>query len=271
MPTKSPLAAKAEALAAHTEIVEASWSRARSLLEGIKTLARLSIAGRIVLGRELHDLKHALGFAGRGGDRRSNGHAARLKNGERGTWADWCQQELGISRDTADRLVRTYEAAKARLQTIGGETRLLSLLDKPAGTLSTPERQDLAKLVDRLEWPETQGELLQELHIYKRHTAPPGGDTSAHRGGGDEPPTARQLAFAFFGGIPAGLGKLSKAVSGIRVCKDYQALLHALPPVPEEDGQPSLTTLVEEIEAAERDLAALKADAAKALEQARSL
>ena len=53
-----------------------AWDNARNLLAGIKQALRISLAGQVLLGQELHTLKKDLGFR-HGGDRKSSGQKAR--------------------------------------------------------------------------------------------------------------------------------------------------------------------------------------------------
>jgi hypothetical protein len=250
------------------------WSRARLLAEGIKHHFRLSLAGQILLGHELSILKVELGFAGRGRRDELNGpvshsksmdekpHSAVFKSLNR-TWDQWCKAELGIGDDTANRLIETYDAAKSKLKKLGGQPKLLALLDsRPAG-LSDESRNILSTLVDKLEWGDSQKALLEEFRLVKRHEALKGGDTSGHRQ--PKPAAAQQLAFAFFRPVEQTVGKLQRAVENLRLAPDYQRLLHVLPLVSAEPGQPSLTSLEAEIEAA------LQGDLAKALADIRAV
>lgn len=237
------------------------WSRARQLAEGIKHHFRLSLAGQILLGHELQTLKIELGFAGRGGDR-SKAHDAPLVSLNR-TWDQWCKSELGIGHDTANRLIETYEAAKSKIKKLGGNTLVLTLLETSPAKLHQEDRNILSTLVDKLEWGDSQKALLEEFRLVKRHEALRGGDTSAHRK--EKPAVAQQLAFAFFRPVEQTVNKLQRAVENLRLAPDYQRLLHVLPLVSAEPGQPSLTSLEAEIESA------LKGDLAKALEDIRTV
>lgn len=237
------------------------WSRARSLAEGIKHHFRLSLAGQILLGHELQTLKIELGFAGRGGDR-SKAHNAPLLSLNR-TWDQWTKAELGIGHDSANRLIETYEAAKSKVKKLGGQTLVLTLLETPPAKLHQEDRTILASMVDKLEWGDSQKQLLEEFRLVKRHEATTGGDTSAHRT--PKPAAAQQLAFAFFRPVEQTVGKLQRAVESLRLAPDYQRLLHVLPLVSAEPGQPSLTSLEAEIESA------IQGDLAKALADIRAV
>jgi hypothetical protein len=238
------------------------WSRARQLAEGIKHHFRLSLAGQILLGYELQTLKVELGFCGSGRRAEEKAHSAPFKSLNR-TWDQWTKAELGIGHDTANRLIETYEAAKSKLKKLGGQPKLLALLDtKPAG-LTDESRSILSTLVDKLEWGDSQKALLEEFRLVKRHESIAGGDTSKHRK--EKPAAAQQLAFAFFRPVEQTVGKLQRAVESLRLAPDYQRLLHVLPLVSAEIGQPSLTSLEAEIESA------ITGDLSKALADIRAV
>lgn len=249
------------ALALTGESTAPDWSRARLLVEGIKHHFRLSLAGQILLGHELQTLKVELGFMGRGGDR-SKAHNAPLVSLNR-TWDQWCKSELGIGHDTANRLIETYEAAKSKLKKLGGQPKLLALLDSVPAKLTDESRNIISALVDKIEWGDSQKALLEEFRLVKRHEALAGGDTSKHRK--EKPAAAQQLAFAFFRPVEQTVGKLQRAVESLRLAPDYQRLLHVLPLVSAEPGQPSLTSLESELEAT------IQGDLAKALEDIRAV
>lgn len=240
------------------------WTHARRLVASIKHGFRVAIASQILAGQEILSHKIALNFNGRGGDR-SKPQAAVLLSLNR-TWSQWCDMELGISADTADRLIQTFEAAKDRLRRLGGHERALSLLTTSPDQLDDEGRKTLCALVDKLEWPESQAELLREFkEISKIHNATTGGDTSAHRK--PKPAAAQQLAFAFFRPVEQTVNKLQRAVENLRLAPDYKRLLHVLPLVSSEPGEPSLTSLAAEIQSAlEGDLSKALADIREVME-----
>jgi hypothetical protein len=236
------------------------WSRARFLVEGIKHHFRLSLAGQILLGHELQTLKVELNFCGAGRPNKLP-HSEGIKSLNR-TWDQWCKSELGISDSTADRLIETYEAAKSKIKKLGGNTLVLTLLETSPAKLHQEDRAILASMVDKLEWGESQKQLLEEFRLVKQQVALKGGDTSAAKT--PKPAAAQQLAFAFFRPIGDSVGKATKAVENLRLAPDYQRLLYALPLVSSEPGEVSLSSLEAEIEAA------LNGDLAKALADIRA-
>lgn len=234
------------------------WSRARFLAEGIKHHFRLSLAGQILLGHELQTLKIELGFCGSGRRAEEKSHDGTFKSLNR-TWDGWCKSELGLGHAACDRLIETYEAAKSKLKKLGGQPKLLSLLDTKPGALTDENRSILSTLVDKLEWGDSQKALLEEFRLVKRHEALTGGDTSKHRK--EKPAAAQQLAFAFFRPVEQTVNKLQRAVENLRLAPDYKRLLHVLPLVSSEPGEPSLTSLAAEIQSAlEGDLSKALAD-----------
>jgi hypothetical protein len=224
-----------------SEIVAPDWSRARAIMDGIKTAARLSIAGQVLLGHELLTLKSDLGFLG--GGRRKEFRQVGDNNFPDRTWAEWIKKELDIADRTADRLIETYQAAKARLSKIGGDQQLVTLFDTRPTDLTPEDRANLATIVDRLVWGETQSSLLEEWHIVKRTKNLEGGDTSAHRKDIDPATPAQQLAFAFFSPIPTTIAKLEKTIGNLRHHSDYQGFLHTLPLTSSTPEQISLSSL----------------------------
>lgn len=215
-------------LALQGESTGPDWTRARSYQEGIKFAFRVSLAGQILLGQELQTLKVELGFVGRGGDRRSKPHDAVLKSLNR-TWDQWCKSELnGTSADTADRLIQTYEGAKAKLKKLGGQPRLIQLLETPPAKLDDEAHKTLREMVDKIEWGDSQKALLEDYRIAKAAAKIAGGDTSKSSPKKTEL-EAEQLAFAFFGKATSSITKLEKHVQNLRVAPDYEGFLHTLP------------------------------------------
>lgn len=256
------LSKSAATLALQGESTGPDWTRARFLLSRIKTAVRLSIAGQVLLGMELLTLKMELGFLGRGGDRRSNPQDAVLKSLNR-TWEDWTNSELGISPDTADRKIDLWLAAKLRVKKLGGDKKLLGLLETHPAKLTEEDEKILGDMVNKLVDGDSQKSLLEELKIVKVHVALSGGDTSAHQK--KKPGNAEQLVFAMFAPVEETIGKAARAVEALRLGPDYQRLLYALPLVSSEPGKPSLTALEAQLQAA------LEGDIAKALQEIRAV
>lgn len=224
-----------------TEIIVPDWSRARAIMDGIKTAMRLSLAGQVLLGHELLNLKSSLGFLG-SGRRKEKPQTAVFNEADR-TWSQWCKAELEISNDTADRLIETYQAAKSRLSKVGGDQHLITLFESPPASLDAADREALATMVDKLVWGDTQSSLLEEFRITKRTQNLEGGDTSQHKQKVDENTQAQQLAFAFFSPVPVTLAKLEKTIGNLRLNPDYQGFLHTLPLTSASPDQVSLTSL----------------------------
>jgi hypothetical protein len=99
------------------------WDAARKLLDGHHATLRTSATSRFFVGAELAQIKEELGFTKRGGDRRSNAQSAHMVR----TWPEHCQVELGISRDSADRLIAYYHATLKALNHEPDAARLLSM------------------------------------------------------------------------------------------------------------------------------------------------
>jgi hypothetical protein len=175
------------------DVVAPTWDRARAILGGITLALRLSIAGQVMLGFELLELKKALGFLGSGSNRREKPQVADSKS-----WAEWVKAELEISVDSADRMINMWKAAVPRLKKLGGIPVLIDILERSPADLDAIQRQTLEAGVAKITDGESQKSLLEELRLVKRYdTSGIGGDTSAHRKP-TEDEAIGQLAFAFF-------------------------------------------------------------------------
>ncbi len=217
------------------------WTRARTILAGIKTCLRLSLAGQVLLGMELLAIKTELGFVGRkrrGPSLEPNDSVLKCLNR---TWENWCKAELGISPDGADNFIACYEAAKVRVKKLGGDKQLAGLLETHPAKLTEESHKILSGMVDKLVWGETQKSLLEELRLVKFQATLTGGDTTKDKTKGTL--TVEQGTFAFFSPIPATIAKLDKAIANIRVAPDFQGYLHALPLNSASPDQVSLSSL----------------------------
>lgn len=219
--TIPPLSVLAQAAAARrqatdAEIVPPSWERARSILSGITLALRLSLAGQVMLGAELQELKKALGFI-----HGKNQHSRTPQVAESSTWAALVKAELTISVDTADRMIAMWEAAKLKLKKLGGAPALIGILECPPAALDAIQRQTLEAAVAKVTDGESQKTLLEELRLVKRYDVIKGGDTSAHRKPKDEDEAIGQLAFAFFSPV-------ADALQAACTHPDRQALYTAL-------------------------------------------
>lgn len=234
------------ALALHGESTGPDWTRARDILAGIKTALRLSLAGQILLGQELLTIKMELGFLGSG--RREKPHSEVFKCLNR-TWEQWCKSELGISDQTADRKIEIYQAAKARVHKLGGQPKLLGLLESHPAKIGEEDHKLLSGMVDKLVWGETQKSLMEELHLVKASKALEGGDTS----GAKKKPEAeviQQLAFAFFAPPFEKLADSVRKLGSLRIKQDYSAYLHQLEIASEDPKALTLTSLRDTLTAA---------------------
>lgn len=225
-----------------SELVPPSWDRARDILSGIKLALRLSIAGQVMLGMELQDLKKALGFV--------NGRNQHAQAGQpQKTWAEHVKEELGISRPTADRMIDMWEAAKPRLKKLGGAPLMLGILETPPAALDAIQRQSLEAAVAKITDGETQKSLLEELKLVKLHdTSGIGGDTSAHRQNKTDEESVGQLAFAFFSAV-------AEPLQNLRTIPDRAAFFIAMA----EQHPQELTGLEQLLESTLHDVRAAKA------------
>lgn len=222
-----------------TEVVPPSWDRARQLLAGIKLYLRISLAGQVMLGAELQQLKRELGFTGSG---------RRPQASQQKTWAQHVKDELDLSADTADRMIGSWEAAKAKLKKLGGQPALLAIMETPPATLTAVQRQTLEAAVAKVTDGETQKSLLEELKLVKLHdTSGIGGDTSAHRGKKD-PATVGQLAFKFFTAV-------AEPLRAVCTINQREAYFHAMA----EEFPQELSTFEQMLETALSEVRAAKA------------
>lgn len=176
-----------------------AWESARQILTGIQQALRVSLAGQVLLGQELSNLKKDLGFthgANKGGPSGQFVHTER-------TWSEWVKTELGISYKTADRMILMFEAAKARVKKLGitgdlpgGSKKLMLLFDSRPSGMSEDDREKLARCVEKLTDGASQAILLEELRLVKMHVPIQGGDTSQFRKDKVEL-TVEQLSFMF--------------------------------------------------------------------------
>lgn len=247
--------------AATVEVVTPDpWERPRQILGGIKLALRMSLAGQVLLGHELATIKKDMGCS-RGSNK--SGPVGQFVRPEK-SWPELVQENLGISYKTADRMIDSFEAAKARLKKLGhqgtlpsGEKRLeLLFTQRPTG-MTDADREALAKVVDKLVTGDSQSDLLKELKISKFHVSLPGGDTTEHKK--DRPSDKElmgQLAFKFF--LP-----VAEALQAFRSSADRDAYLHTIAMNSTEPGELSLTGLERDLEAALRDVRAAKKDRMK--------
>ncbi len=230
-----------------------SWSRAKGLLKDLNSAARNSVAAQILLGKELDHIRKKLGFT-HGGDRKGSSPQRAVLIGSPRTWKEWCQEELGISDDTANRYVACFgyalDRAKAQKSKDPEAFRLLAthaavltgdeleLLAVHVGCLVKPDRAD--------ESPLTQSQILEELGIKKPSRALTGGDTSASQK--PRPVTSADLAVVLFPAITRGLDAVRKTISNVRYCSDYRMILEELDLDSPEDEKPSLMGIKNSLE-----------------------
>ncbi|GAA5482086.1 hypothetical protein [Haloferula sargassicola] len=243
-----------------------SWDSARLYLTAVRETGRRFLAAQICLGWELSDIKQKLGFTG-SGRRPESGHGDHFKS-----WPEWVASELDVSRETADRFIRVYEGFQAKLSkkllhgvqvasdnaessdlpsTIHDLPSLLQTLCKPPETLSTKDRKAVEKAIATAADGDTQKALLEELRLVKVHVPTKGGKVEKKKET-TEDEKAGQLAFIFF-------DQWHQALSQRHVNRDYQALLHTLPPISSTEDELSLTTLERELEDALEDVRSAKA------------
>lgn len=234
-----------------------AWDNARLYYRAVRTTGRQFIVAQICLGWELFNKKKELGFTH---GNNQHGRIGQLGQSSK-TWEQWLQDELGqdLPRRTADRLIQTFlgfcEKCPKKLRVTfesSGKRSLITTLSKPPTTLTAKDRQIIETAIAKCSDGETQRSLLEELNLVKVHKALTGGDTSAHRK--DKPSDAElmgQLAFKFF-------EPLADSLHRLRIDSDRDAYLHTIPIASSEEGEISLTTLENDLEAALHDVRAAK-------------
>lgn len=220
-----------------TTTLHPAWDTARNYLAGTQQAFRLAIAGQVLLGMELMNLKKDLGFTHGNNQHARSGQA--VQSSDR-TWADWVQSELGISYKTADRMIQMWDAARTRIKKIGhtkdlpgGTKKLALIVDARPSTLAPEDREKLASVVERITDGTTQAALLEELKLVKKNTLPPDTTGQNHRKDKDGDPV-QQMAFNFW--LGAGNQIMEVRATGSQY-------LNMLPIESNDPEKPSLRTL----------------------------
>lgn len=223
------------------------FSRAKRLLDDLKSATRRSLSAQILLGKELCRLKRKLGFIR--GRHVSSAKLADDGNGSNRTWPEWCKAELdGLADRTANRYIQIFDAALERAKrNKTKEPEACRLLLTPAAALTGDEVELLAACVDRLVDQETQAGLLEELGIVKPSNKTTGGDTSAHRKEKEWHALEDQAVF-LFSSVTRQLGEVEKEIFSVRTHADYRFLLEELPITSDSDRKPSLMSIKECLE-----------------------
>jgi hypothetical protein len=223
-----------------------AWDTARTYLAGVQQALRLSIAGQVLVGMELMQLKKDLGFTGRANNKSPYGQFVHTER----TWSEWVSAELGISYKTADRMILMFDAARARIKKIGhtgdlpgGTKKLALIVDSRPATLAEEDRVKLAAVVDKITDGCTQADLLAELKITKKPVPPP--DSTGLTRNKKETGDVEQMAFTFW--LSAG-----NEIMGLR--SHGSQFLNMLPVESSDPDRPSLRILREETAALLADI-----------------
>jgi hypothetical protein len=231
-----------------------TWDTVRAGIDQVKAIGKTYLMGQCWIGWQLTHLKkeHQANGGGRGGDRVSMGQVGPLV-----AWDVLVEQETGLPRRTADRFIKLFEAALAKLKRtkgalIGKATLLAFERESPLAVIDD-EANELREIIASLCDGETQGSLMQELGIIPTRVMPQGGGKPKNP---DEQPTAGQLAFAFFETMLA-------PIVNTRCSPDYKKLLHVLPAYSTKDSPVSLDAIATECRAILADIAEVQAAQAK--------
>ena len=226
---------------------KSEWTRARGLLEGMRHHARSRQSTRILLGKELLELKTRLHLKGGGGDRKSNGQTGHLiSEGRR--WDEICRGELGIARRTADRYITVFEKAAEYSRTLPVAS---CLLFAPTAELTGDEIETLAEFVEDLVDGMTRSSLRIELGLDVEETDDD--EESDPNPTQDFQESLEQEALIFFASIPRKLAAMRKAIAPFRDHGKYHFYLHKLPLDDGRPGKPSLLGIKAGLEAILQD------------------
>jgi|GEM_PF-5860047 len=241
---------------------KSEWTQARSVLAAMRSHARRRLAGQILLGKFLLEIKRKAGLEGRGGDRRSKAQSELLKSGGR-TWNELCQKELGISKPTADRWIYRFEKAAEFARTMPEAGNILLV---PSAELSGDEIETLANFVEKLVDDMTKSALEIELGI---KIEPTDDDQEDETGSspGDFQEALEHEALVFFASIPRKIAAMRQAIAGFRDYSKYKFLLSKLPLDDGREGKPSLLGIKEGLEAAwGKEMSSILTDISEAIE-----
>lgn len=211
----------------------------------MRSHARRRLAGQILLGKEIFEIKLKAGICGAGGDRRSKVQVGPLKTEEK-AWNALCRKELGISRQTANRYIVRFEKAAEFAKTL---PEAGNILFADSGKLTGKEIETLAEFVEKLVDEMTKSALLIELGIKVELDDEDDQDGETTGGSGDFQESLEQEALIFFASLPRKIAAMKKAIAPFRDYGKYHLFLHKLPLDDGRDGKPSLMGIKEGLEA----------------------
>jgi hypothetical protein len=186
------------------------WDDARHLLDQFKGHALMTVAAKVCLGITLNHLKQKEGFI-------QGAHTADCGM----SWPELVKKELGISDDTANRFIAAGFAVRDKIKKLGGDSRLIGMLDQPLQNLSTADAKALQEAIRTATDGQSMTALLQEFRLIKLPPALP--DPSA---GGSAERTKKsdfQMIWDFAGGDV--ISQLDRVVSNDK----FAHALHHMP------------------------------------------
>lgn len=149
------------------------FDRARKLWEAVKASSQKSHDDKEDLGRELLGIKTRLGFTIHG-KKTSLPHGAGDSTPR--TWPEWTRAEIGISDDTADRLIVYYESFEMLRKAIGEDS-----WQRPFDLMERKEHKAIQSAVLQLPQGKHRERLVKAFGIKKAWHVLTGGETTAHR------------------------------------------------------------------------------------------
>ena len=187
------------------------WDDARHLLDQFKGHALMTVAAKVCLGITLNHLKQKEGYV--------QGH--KPQSAVFDTWEDLLKSELNISADTANRFIAAGFAVRDKIKKLGGDSRLIGMLDQPLQSLSTADAKALQEAIRTATDGQSMTALLQEFRLIKLPPALP--DPSAGGSAERAKKSDFQMTWDFAGGDV--ISQLDRVVSNDK----FAHALHHMP------------------------------------------
>jgi len=211
----------------------------------MRSHSRRRLAGQILLGKVLLEIKQHAGLEGSGGDRRSKAQIELMKSAPI-NWSELCRKELGISKPTADRYINRFKKAAEFAESLPGAGRILLV---PTAELAGDDVEQLSVFVENLVDGMTQSALRIELGITIETDDEADGEDYCTPAAGDLQEQLEREAIVFFASIPRKIAALKKAICNKHTYAKYHLYLNKLPLDDGRDEKPSLKGIKDALEA----------------------